>query len=221
MASFPSVYRARAYQIRGGLTDVYVPQVFGETSVTVSEYLGGQPTAPGMGWVVFQGGNPEFPVWAGNLASGGEGGGTDEVWIGAEPPTSQTIELWLDVDAEPEMDPTALASHLTDPNDAHHASSIELIPTGTISANNVQDAIAELASEEAARITDHGALTGLFDDDHPQYAKATDLSAHITDTSDAHNASAISVVPTGSVSGTNVQAAIEALAARIDALETP
>lgn len=216
MASFPSVYRARAVHINGAAIDVFVPQVFGETAIVVSEYLGGPPEEPGMGWVVFQGGNPEFPVWAGNLASGGTGGtggGTDEVWVGPSEPTIPTIELWLDTDAIPDMDATNLATHLTDPGDAHDASSISLIPTGTISSTNVQDAIAEIAAEEAVRITNHGELTGLLDDDHPQYAKGIDLAAHITDTVDAHDASAISFVPGGGVAATNVQAAIAELAA--------
>lgn len=31
----------------------------------------------------------------------------------------------------------------------------------------------------SAGVTDHGLLTGLADDDHPQYALDTDLSAHV------------------------------------------
>lgn len=40
---------------------------------------------------------------------------------------------------------------------------------------------------------------------------ATDLAAHLADTVDAHDASAISVVPTGAVAATDVQAAIAEL----------
>lgn len=46
-------------------------------------------------------------------------------------------------------------------------------------------------------ITDHGGLSGLADDDHPQYATDADVAAHTGDTSDAHDASAISVLDTG------------------------
>lgn len=215
MASFPSVYRARAVQINGLLIDVFVPQVFGETSITITEYLGGPPTEPGLGWVVFQGGNPEFPVWAGNLASGasgGSGGGTDEVWIGPTIPSDPALELWFDTDAEPEQDPTSLANHLADPVNAHHASAISLIPTGTISSVNVQDAFAEMIAEEAARVYDHGALTGLTDDDHPQYAHTADLAGHLSDTFDAHAASAISFVPGGTIAAVNVQTAVAEVA---------
>jgi hypothetical protein len=89
--------------------------------------------------------------------------------------------------------------------------------------------------------TDHGALTGLADQDHPASAivntpagniAATDVqaalneldsekaavaepiaAAHIGDTSAAHAASAISNVPAGSILSTEVQAAINELAA--------
>jgi hypothetical protein len=35
-------------------------------------------------------------------------------------------------------------------------------------------------------VTDHGALTGLADDDHPQYATDADMTAHIADTTAVH-----------------------------------
>lgn len=81
-------------------------------------------------------------------------------------------------------------------------------------------------------VTDHGDLGGLLDDDHPQYLNeargdaryytlatelATDaeLEAHIVDAYDAHDASAISVVPAGTLSSGNVQLALEELASDI------
>jgi hypothetical protein len=42
---------------------------------------------------------------------------------------------------------TGLADHLGDTSDAHDASAVSFTPTGTIAATNVQDAIAEVASE--------------------------------------------------------------------------
>jgi hypothetical protein len=62
-------------------------------------------------------------------------------------------------------------------------------------------------------VTDHGDLTGLADNDHPQYALDTDFDAHIADTTDAHDASAVSFDPTGlaNTSATDVQEAIEDL----------
>jgi hypothetical protein len=40
----------------------------------------------------------------------------------------------------------------------------------------------------SAHITDHGALGGLADDDHPQYATDTDLSTHEADSTSVHGA---------------------------------
>jgi hypothetical protein len=91
-------------------------------------------------------------------------------------------------------------------------------------------------------VSDHGALSGLGDDDHTQYhnnargdaryytqtqldaslaGKAstgsvttvqTNLDNHTNDTSDAHDASSISFSPTGSVAATDVQGAIAEVA---------
>lgn len=95
--------------ITGGRVKAYIPQVFGDTEVTITAYLGGAPTEPGMGWVFFQAGNPEFPVWAdvGVITPEPDGDGEtpppapeiDEVWIGAGPPTDPNIELWYDAAA--------------------------------------------------------------------------------------------------------------------------
>ena len=114
MATYPSLYRAKAVNIRAGVVEAYVPQVFGETTVIVSDFLGDIPSASGMGWIFFQAGDPEFPVWSSGVSvindSGGGGGGdtgtgppvvvtgSDEVFIGPEPPSS-TFELWYDTDA--------------------------------------------------------------------------------------------------------------------------
>lgn len=59
-----------------------------------------------------------------------------------------------------------------------------------------------MAAPTGGGVTDHGALTGLSDNDHPQYALAADvatdaeLAAHLNDTADAHDASAISILDT-------------------------
>ena len=45
---------------------------------------------------------------------------------------------------------------------------------------------AQLPAAEEGGVTDHGQLTGLADDDHPQYALDADLTAHLTP--DAHHA---------------------------------
>jgi hypothetical protein len=66
---YPSLYRAKAVSIRSGAVEVFVPQVFGETAITITDALGELPTTSGMGWVFFQAGNPEFPVWASGLVA--------------------------------------------------------------------------------------------------------------------------------------------------------
>lgn len=48
-------------------------------------------------------------------------------------------------------------------------------------------------------------------DPHPNYALDTDLTAHLNDTVDAHDASAISNVPAGGIAATDVQAALNEL----------
>lgn len=81
------------------------------------------------------------------------------------------------------------ADHLTDAIDAHDASSISFVPSGSIAASDVQTAIAEVATDAAA-----------------------DLAAHINDSSDAHDASAISFSPVGSIAATDAQTAIAEVA---------
>lgn len=111
---YPSLYRAKAVSIRSGSVEAFVPQVFGETTVTITDFLGTTPSAPTMGWVFFQAGNPEFPVWSSGLGTGSAGGGPqedwsdeiqaavdavpDEVWVGTAEPTDPDIELWFDPD---------------------------------------------------------------------------------------------------------------------------
>jgi len=97
--AYPSLYRAKVAQTNGTSATVYVPQVFGETPVVVRDSIGALPSTPGMGWVFFQAGNPEFPVWVGVQPGGGGGDGADEVWIGSDDPLNPTIELWYDSDA--------------------------------------------------------------------------------------------------------------------------
>jgi hypothetical protein len=111
---YPSLYRAKAVSIRSGAVEAFVPQVFGETTITITDALGSLPDAPTMGWVFFQAGNPEFPVWSSGLGTGSAGGGNgnggppvdvpDEVWIGPAPPPDPDAELWYDTD-EPDAAP--------------------------------------------------------------------------------------------------------------------
>ena len=101
MPSYPGIYRAKAVQYQSPNLTVYVPQVFGDVTITVTEWI----TVPetGMGWVMFQGGDPSFPVWVGLAGSGSGGGGgggtvTDVMWVGPSAPADPTVELWYDTD---------------------------------------------------------------------------------------------------------------------------
>lgn len=82
-----------------------------------------------------------------------------------------------------------LYAHEIDTIDAHDASAISFVPTGSIAATDAQAAIAEVSG---------------------------DIDAHLIDTIDAHDASVISVVPTGNIGSTDVQSALVELQGDID-----
>jgi hypothetical protein len=73
VALFPAVYRGQAIAVNGSTIKAYVPQVFGDTPITVRAFLGAMPTTRTDGWIFFQGGNPSYPVWAGGDSAGGGG----------------------------------------------------------------------------------------------------------------------------------------------------
>ena len=71
--SHPSALPGQGRLRRPGAIEVFVPQVFGETPITITDAMGALPSSPTMGWVFFQAGNCEFPVWAGEGSGGGGG----------------------------------------------------------------------------------------------------------------------------------------------------
>lgn len=100
MPTYPGLYRAKAVQKTGTTISAFIPQIFGSTQVTIADFVGTSPVAQEMGWVAFQNGAPEYPVWFGN--STGDGGTvTDVVWTGVDAPVDATTELWWDTDAPP------------------------------------------------------------------------------------------------------------------------
>jgi hypothetical protein len=133
---FPSLYRAKAASVQSGIIQAFVPQVFGETPITITESLGPMPDATTMGWVFFQAGDADFPVWASGLGTGSAV--PDEVWIGPDTPLASALELWYDTDA---VAPLPAAANVT------------FTPTGTIAATNTQAAVAEVATDAAAALT--------------------------------------------------------------------
>lgn len=106
---FPGVYRARAVKLDGTALTTYVPQIFGDTSISVVDVAGTFPaTFPSMGWVAFHAGVAENPVWLGAATTGGGGTVTDTLWVGTDAPTDAAIELWYDTD-----EPTPVSTVVT------------------------------------------------------------------------------------------------------------
>lgn len=64
------------------------------------------------------------------------------------------------------------------------------------------------------RLATHGEASGddVVQADDPRLTAATDLAAHLADATDAHDASAISFAPTGTIAATDAQAAIAEVA---------
>jgi hypothetical protein len=119
--------------------------------------------------------------------------------------------LVLDVDGE-----TWVAGTVASGSSA--AADVTVAPAGSIASTNVQDALEELDAEKAAASHVHAGeeiTSGTVADARIAATIARDtevtaaVAAHTGDTSDAHDASAISVVPFGSVAATDVQGALE------------
>lgn len=91
---------------------------------------------------------------------------------------------------------TGLESHITDTTDAHDASAISNIPSGNLSATDIQGAVNELQTDIDSN--------------------ASSISNHISNPTGAHSASAISTTPSGNLAATQVQAALNELQSDID-----
>lgn len=92
---------------------------------------------------------------------------------------------------------------------AHQASAIGFTPSGSIAANNVQAAIAELETEI------YGVTAGLLTSINNN---TTNLNNHIANSS-AHTAANLANVPAGNIVSTNVQSAITELDAYAHSLQ--
>lgn len=86
-----------------------------------------------------------------------------------------------------------------------------LLPQATAERALITNADGEIDSS-AVTATELGYVSGVTSSIQTQLTtNAADILNHITDTVDAHNASAISVVPSGNLAATEVQAALEEL----------
>jgi hypothetical protein len=116
---------------------------------------------------------------------------------------SAVNELQSDIDTNT----TNIANHISDITDAHDASAISVSPTVTLLSTDVQSALIELESEIVAAAGSAGTVQ-------------TNLTTHINNTTDAHDASAISSIPSGNLAATEVQAALNELQSDIDTRAT-
>lgn len=102
----------------------------------------------------------------------------------------------------------ALVSHINNLAGAHQASSISAVPAGPpFTGADVQTQL----SQGADAINQLSTATT---------TNSTNLTAHLTDPSDAHDASAISVVPSGDLSSFDVQAALVELQQHITQMQS-
>lgn len=61
--TFGGVYKARCLTIKDGVISAEIPQVFGKTVVTFSDATGALPDPGVFGYVLFESGQAERPVW--------------------------------------------------------------------------------------------------------------------------------------------------------------
>ncbi len=132
-------------------------------------------------------------------------------------PLSQVIGATGTIQAQID---TTVGAHTADPTDAHDASAISIADAANdFTAINVEDALAELQSDAEAVLAstaDHSARHENGGADEISIAgldgTPVELTNHLTDTVDAHDASAISVDSTTLVgTGVDAQAVFEEL----------
>jgi hypothetical protein len=115
-----------------------------------------------------------------------------------------------------------LQDHINASVDAHDASAISFNNAASgLTAINAQDAIDEVEARVDTAESDISALEGRMDTAELDITNLEgDLSNHLNDAIDAHDASAISVVPAGNLSAVDAQAALEELQGDIDSINT-
>lgn len=136
MNKYPGVYRAKAVQVTDGVITAYVPQVLGDVPVPITNVIGGFPSGPAIGWVFFEAGWAERPVWSSGVIAGFDVLGI-EVQVSPEAPTNDNIVLWYDTDAtypDVHYTTTAEATSLASAAVATHVAVTDPHPTYTTNA---------------------------------------------------------------------------------------
>src|SRR5580765_4989617 len=76
MRTLEGIYKAVCLDVVGSTRiRCKVPQIFADEIVTCLDSAGPMPTAGATGWVAFEAGYPDRPVWMGSEFIGSEGGG--------------------------------------------------------------------------------------------------------------------------------------------------
>lgn len=63
MANYPGIYKAYCERVDSGVISLYVPQVFGDVRLKTANATGNAPSGGTEGWVMFESGLAEYPVW--------------------------------------------------------------------------------------------------------------------------------------------------------------
>lgn len=137
-------------------------------------------------------------------------GGTDDQTAAEVPVTPFGTIAATDVQAALEE----IVTESTGGTDDQTATEVPFTPTGTIAGTDTQAAVAEVASEAASNLASHEADTTSIHGiaDTSVLVTQTTLTAHIDDTADAHDATAISYAGGTGIVATDVEAAIDELA---------
>lgn len=90
---YAGIYRAKALGWRPGVLTALVPQVFGDITIEITQFTGEAPQGTEMGWVYFESGDPEHPVWSSKVA-GGDLDSLGDVDTSTTPPADGQGLMW-------------------------------------------------------------------------------------------------------------------------------
>jgi predicted transcriptional regulator len=120
---------------------------------------------------------------------------------GVSPSSNVSTEAYVDQEIASVND--RIQDHVDGVAEKHSAADIEVSPSGDLSSTNIQSALEEIQNDASQGISDAATAQSA-------------INSHIADSTDAHDASAISVSPTGNLGSTDVQAALQELQGDVD-----